>query len=448
MKFNKWTVGLAAIGVVSLASAARADETKLSQVQTALSNTTLSGYVDTSIEWNPSGGASVAPVAFQSTPGTPAIPANFIAPGVPATPIASSGVARSSKANGFNLNVVDLALDKPEDEGPWAAGYHVEMWFGPDATTLGTSGGNNVLTSNGASVLGSDVAIRQAYVTLRTPVGNGIDWKLGVFDTIIGYESTSSPLNPNYTHSYGYSMEPTTHTGLTATYKFCDALSVTAGIADSKGPLVNDHTPQQIGGVVGNSQADSFKTYMGSITLTAPQSWGWASGATLSGGVINGVYSDTSIAAGGFNDATTSWYVGGTLPTPNSNLKVGASFDYQTAYGAYAGSGNPWALAGYVNFQATPKLSFNGRAEWAKNYLSTVQGITTLVGGVPTALPSENSAIALTGTIQYDLWANVLTRLEVRWDHASSDIYGGNLSGGGTPVENAFMVALQAVYRF
>jgi hypothetical protein len=41
MKFNKWTVGLAAIGVVSLASAARADE-KMSQVQTALSNTTLS----------------------------------------------------------------------------------------------------------------------------------------------------------------------------------------------------------------------------------------------------------------------------------------------------------------------------------------------------------------------------------------------------------------------
>src|SRR5882672_6408166 len=45
MKFNKWTLGLAAVGVVSLASAARADE-KMSQVQTALSNTTLSGYVD------------------------------------------------------------------------------------------------------------------------------------------------------------------------------------------------------------------------------------------------------------------------------------------------------------------------------------------------------------------------------------------------------------------
>ena len=52
MKFNKWTVGLAAVGVVSLASAARADE-KMSSLQTALSNTTISGYVDTAATWRP-----------------------------------------------------------------------------------------------------------------------------------------------------------------------------------------------------------------------------------------------------------------------------------------------------------------------------------------------------------------------------------------------------------
>ena len=51
MKFNKWTMGLAAVGVVSLASAARADE-PMEQVHTALSQTTLSGYVDTSAMWN------------------------------------------------------------------------------------------------------------------------------------------------------------------------------------------------------------------------------------------------------------------------------------------------------------------------------------------------------------------------------------------------------------
>ena len=31
MKFNKWTMGLAAVGVVSLASAARADEQKCNE---------------------------------------------------------------------------------------------------------------------------------------------------------------------------------------------------------------------------------------------------------------------------------------------------------------------------------------------------------------------------------------------------------------------------------
>ena len=51
MKFNKWTLGLAAIGAVSLASAARADEAKMSQVQTALSSTTISGYVSSSANW-------------------------------------------------------------------------------------------------------------------------------------------------------------------------------------------------------------------------------------------------------------------------------------------------------------------------------------------------------------------------------------------------------------
>jgi len=411
MKFNKWTLGLAALGVVSLASAARADEAaapKLSQLQTALSNTTLSGYVDTSVEYNPTGSGSIAPVAFQ---------------GIQAT-------GSQSKANGINLNVIDLALDKPEDAGPWASGYHVEMWFGPDAATLGTSqalgfGNDSGYNSN------QSVAIRQAYITLNTPIGNGIDWKIGVFDTIIGYESNSSPLNPNYTHSYGYTMEPTTHTGVLATYKFSDAFSATAGIADSKGPVINDRSPQTAGA------SDSLKTYMGSISLTAPTSWGWASGAALSAGVINGIFSGQPANApfATANDTTTSWYVGGTLPTPNANLKLGASFDYDTAYK----SNNPWALAFYANFQATPKLSLNARAEWAKNYLSTVAGFP---------LAGENNAVALTGTLQYNLWANVLTRVEIRWDHSSNDIYGGALSGVQHLQDNAVMLALQAVYQF
>ena len=63
MKYNKWTLGLAAAGVVSLASAAQAEEAQkqLSQVMTAVASTTLSGYVDTSMIWKPGTGNANLP---------------------------------------------------------------------------------------------------------------------------------------------------------------------------------------------------------------------------------------------------------------------------------------------------------------------------------------------------------------------------------------------------
>ena len=119
-----------------------------------------------------------------------------------------------AKNDGFSLNAVDIALDKPEDDSPWAAGYHVELMAGTRIQRLPGTWHSSGL------------------YTLRTPVGNGLDWKVGVWDTIIGYESNSDPLNPNYTRSYGYTIEPTTHTGVLATYKINDMLTIQAGIAD------------------------------------------------------------------------------------------------------------------------------------------------------------------------------------------------------------------------
>jgi amidase len=51
MKFNAWTLGLLSAGLVSLPAVTHAEE-KPSSVLTALSATTLSGYVDTSAQWN------------------------------------------------------------------------------------------------------------------------------------------------------------------------------------------------------------------------------------------------------------------------------------------------------------------------------------------------------------------------------------------------------------
>ncbi len=251
MKFNKWTVALAALGVVSLASAAKAEE-KASPVMTALASTTISGYVDTSAEWNlGNGNANLPPYKFNGP----------------------------NKADGFNLDVIQLRIDKPLDESDWAAGYRADLWFGPDANTLGTQ---SVLASGGSS----DFAIRQAYVALRAPVGTGLDFKMGVFDSVVGYESIEAGNDPNFTRSYGHSIEPQTHTGLLASYRFCDCFSASAGVADTVGPSINERAFSPA--FAPYNKAESYKTYMGSIALTAPESMGFLSGSTLYAGIVNG----------------------------------------------------------------------------------------------------------------------------------------------------------------
>jgi hypothetical protein len=408
MKFNKWTLGLAAVGVVSLASAARADETNM--VMTSLSSTTISGYVDVAAQFNPGGGGS----------GTP----NY---------------EFGNKANGINLNVVDIALDKAQDESPWAAGYHAELWFGADAAALGTTqgigNGNGAFNNTGYNNF-DGAAIRQAYVVLRTPVGNGIDWKVGVFDTIIGYEGTTSGGNPNYSRSFGYNIEPTTHTGVLGTYKVCDMLTVEAGVADTAYAGGGGYT------AVYNT-ALYRPTFMGLATLTAPDNFGWAKGGTLSAGFITS--SGTTTGAKGISgDGATSYYMGFTLPTPVSALKVGGSFDYLNAYDIAAYT---WDLAGYSTFQVNDKLSLNLRAEYLNAGGNTLLGNSLNGGAFTDPTGSKQQAQEITATVQYSLWANVLTRVEFRWDHVNHG--NGYASAGGlTPEQDAYLLAAQAIYSF
>jgi hypothetical protein len=387
MKFNKWTLGLAAVGVVSLTSAARADETKVSQMNTALSNTTISGYVDVSAQFTPqSEGNGSAPNYYYNQPG-----------------------------NSINLNVVDIAIDKPEDESPWASGYHVEFFVGPIANSSGGMGLNN--------------DIRQAYVTLRTPVGNGIDWKIGIFDTIVGYESTTTANNPNYTKSYGYNMEPTTHTGILASYKATDWLSTQFGVADESYAGGGGYTAASTSGLY-------HPTFMWGPTLTAPDSFGWAKGATLSAAtIITGDNTAGNTSSNGHSGKTI--YVGLTLPTPIAALKFGAAFDYMNAADV---SGNEWDAAVYSTYQFNDKLSLNLRAEYLE--AKPIDTAGAFNGGF-----GNNEAQEITATLQYALWANVLTRLEVRWDHSNSD-NAGFITPAGSQQENAFLLAAQAVYTF
>lgn len=383
MKVNKWTAALASAGVLSGVSAAQAEE---SPVMTALASTTISGFVDTAAHWVP---------GDQTSDGYSVL---------------SYGKGESAKADGFNLNVVNLTIAKPLDEGQWSAGYKAELWFGPDAVAYNPS-------ANGDG--DESFAIKQAYVELRAPVGNGLDFKMGVFDTIIGYEYANNNANPNYTRSWGWTVEPTQHTGLLASYSFDDAITVTGGVANTLSSGINNraHPPK----------SETSKTAMGAIAITAPESWGFMEGATIYGGALYGFNSSTA-------DNQANYYGGLTIPTGNDKLSVGLAYDYvhQNAGGNTTGNSYQNVYGGYVSFQATEKFSIHGRAEYASGEVISVN-------------TSGEAADIYSGTLtlQYDLWANVISRLEVRYD----DVEDGEFFFG-TEEDEQWLIAFNLIYSF
>jgi hypothetical protein len=268
---------------------------------------------------------------------------------------------------------------------------------------------------------------------LRVPAGTGIDLKLGTFNTIIGYESFESYLNPNYSRSFGWQLEPTQHTGLLATYKLSDAFSVSGGIANTWNAGINARANR--GGALAD---ESEKTYLASLTMTAPESWGFLKGSAWYVGVIDGL-------AGNTQD-TTSIYAGGSISTPIEGLSIGGAFDYRFNGANTVTPGNNWAyaVAGYLSFQATEKLKLNGRVDFTQGSDGTF--FDSGGPGVAGVNADQNSLGSVTVTADYALWANVISRAEFRWDR---NLGGDKPYGGATAnQENALTLAANLIYKF
>ncbi len=398
-----WTSALATAGLISLGSVALADE---SPVSSLVSGTTIGGAVETSAQWKPSTGSTMA-TRFANT-----APDHY---------------------NGFNLEYVELRLEKPLDDAQWSAGYKAEMWFGQDASWLPGS-------------LGPNLAIKQAYVSLRAPLGNGLDFKIGQFDTIIGYETLSAYANPNFSRNLGNWLEPYSHTGILGSYKVFDWLGLNAGIADGQYSVMNQKQPwaQVPYGFPGAPapgpaapKGNGKLTYLGSVVLTAPESFGFLQGGTLTGSIVDG--GQTTMPN------SMNYYVGATIPTPIKQLTLGASYDYVTS--SYAA--NSWAqsVAGYISLQITEKLKFNTRVEYANS--STTPGgvwILPLAGEADGYVAgSPEKLFAVTGTLEYALWANVVSRLEAIWDH---NLVGTGISGPFNGSNNAVLLLANIAYKF
>jgi len=403
MKVEKWTLGLAAVGLITLAPVVMAQTPAPAPAPipmlTTLSATTISGYVDTSAVWNPgTGNANPAPYAF-----------NF------------------GKQDGFNLDAVDVKIAHPQDETGWSAGYVAELSYGSDAIAID----------------GGAYPIPQAYVALHMPVGNGIDWEIGRFDNLLGYESSDSYKNPNFTRSYGYSFEPTEHTGLLGSYNITSQLNIQLGVADTVTTLAaNSRTT---GAPI--TAIESKKSLLSLLTFTAPDSWGAFKGSAFYAGFDYGQGAPnvgTAVPAPSIPAKDKKeLYLGTTLNTPVTGLTFGASWDgiFHNDVGGLDYSYFQ-AFAGYISYKATDKLTLNARGEYADG-----------LGLEAISFTGMDKVMDLTLTAQYDLWANVISRLEIRWDHAANgaNAFGGAGAAGSGSLpdkKNEVMLAANVIYKF
>jgi len=386
MKLNKWTLGLAAAGVVTLASVAQAEE-KASAVQCAVSSTTLSGYVDTSAIWGLGSNAKNG----GTLPGR-----TFDGP---------------SRVDQFNVHVVSLQLDKALDDHAWSAGYHVQTVFGPGVNDFDFRTGAGGLT-------GGDVALREAYVALRAPIANDLDIKVGQFATLNGYEGYDGYKQANFSRSYGFALEALSHVGVAASYNFNEFIGTTVGVANS-----------YAGRIDAVSSSEGTKTYMALLTLKAPASLGFAKDSTLTLGYTGGF-----ATAGPASPHIEQYYVGLNLETGVKRLAAGAAFDHTSDFTALGSEA--YATSLYASFQATEKLRLNNRLEYTHGS-----------AGVYSA--GADRILADTITADYAVWKNVVTRGELRWDHSlnARSIFGqtgGALNGD----RNNLQLALNVIYKF
>jgi len=410
-------------------------------LETAKRDIVLSGYVDASYSYNLNGGGTDA--GLNGSPG----------------PIRTHQFDVDS--NDFNVNQVKIALEKAlPDQNTWAAGFRVDLMFGEDV---------KYLADNDWGLGDGEMTVEQAYVQFRVPIGNGLDFKFGKFVTLMGYEVIETPANINVSRSYWYTYGiPLFHTGFLASYKFNDLVDAKLGLVNGWNNADSNFLDEDIDGENGDDgPADFAKAITAQIALHAP-----GGNADL---VNNFIYSfegeraigqtrRLEIVDGDWDGDNTFenagvfvWDIWGQWrPLAFNdrlllafNAGIGKAFDnhqgdkwtdHSWDIGIDENTDTWWGFSLYAKYQLTDVVSIALRGE----YFHDEDGTARVQDLDEDYFDNENwsdnhfdpyfvnatDLWSFTATVGFDLWENMLMRLEYRLDIASSD--------GGNAIEDGF----------
>jgi len=175
-------------------------------VETAQKGVKLSGYVDAGYSYN-----------FNANPQQKVVP-RF------GTDTAAAG--------DFNLYAFKLALEKAlTSENKAQAGFRADVMIGEDANYF-TNRDSVTTRSTNTDMNSNALFLEQAYASIRAPVGNGWDFKVGKFVSILGYEVIERPANMNITYGLLFQQFPLYYTGVLSSYRFDEYVDAKLGVVN------------------------------------------------------------------------------------------------------------------------------------------------------------------------------------------------------------------------
>jgi len=330
---------------------------------------------------------------------------------------------------GFNLNAFKLALEKPlGDKNDFNAGFRADLMFGQDASYFNGTTANNASGATGQNNGGNALFVEQAFVDFRAPVGNGIDFKVGRFVALAGYEVIERPANLNITYGNLFQNAiPLYHQGVEASYKINDTVNVAGAVVNgwnNARPNIPANTP-----ALGNNNQNNYG-FIGQFNVNAP-----GGNANITSTTYYGVNGDsnalgtTGVAANNGANFVQDVWANWKPKFANDKLLIGFNadygiqgYDYPAALSTTQSATEEWyGVALYTKYQFTKIFSLAQRADYIHNADGTKWSSNSGTTGFPTsnaqfAQVANNDVYSYTLTSSFDVWENMLLRAEYRVD--------------------------------
>lgn len=311
------------------------------------------------------------------------------------------------KRNSAYFHALDLQLAKTPENG---IGGLVDVTIGKDADTIASYG---TISRSKGPANGANQYIDPTQVYVHYGAGP-LTLIAGKYVTNAGAEVIKSAADVNYSRSilFGYAI-PFTHTGVRATYKFSDTLTLLGGV---------------------NQGWDAFRDTNSDKTIELGGTFAPSKALSIIGSYYGGKEKVTNYPLSAANGMRNLFDVVVTF-NPTEPLTLTFNYDYgDQAKGSASGGTAKWqGVAAYAAYQINDQWRVVGRGE----YFDDRDGYRT---GVSQKWKEATLTLAYLPSKQWEV------RAEVRAD--KSDKLAFLKSNGITPTSTQRSIGIEALYKF